>query len=110
MSLGALEVLQTGVMRYGMLTIAVWALFAGLGVTSIGTDDEQKQKVQLPELTVEEITEEITEDAKKIKFIENPLPLPKKHQKKEMDFDREVGEQSLEFDFDINADDDFDIS
>lgn len=120
-ALGILEVLQAGPMRYGILTTAVWALFAGLGAASIQTEEAQKQEAGLPELTVEEITEdaeiaetaehaEETSEKKEIKFIENPLPLPKKHQKKEMDFDREIEENEFKFDLDVSADDDFDIS
>ena len=53
----------------------------------------------------------IEEEPKKVKLLDNPLPLPKKHEPKVMDFKlTEVeGEKDKEFDFDIDNDDDFDI-
>lgn len=42
------------------------------------------------------------------RYIENPLPLPKKHEKKEMDYQYEVAEDKMEFDIEIMDDDDFD--
>lgn len=38
------------------------------------------------------------EKEKKVKFIKNPLPLPKKHTKKEMDYDFEVSADQMHFD------------
>lgn len=120
---GVLEVFQIGEMRYSAMTAAVWTLLAGLGIASVKTE-ETGQYAVLQELEVEEIfddapeqkpveeMESVTEkkpEPEKIKFIENPLPLPKKHQKKEMDFDREIGGRELAFDVDISAEDDFDI-
>ncbi len=46
---------------------------------------------------------------KKINFIENPLPLPKKHIPRTLDFSREVGSTGEDFDHAVTADDDFDI-
>lgn len=45
----------------------------------------------------------------KVNYIENPLPLPKKHVKKEMDYDRTIEDISLDFDIAIGENDDFDI-
>lgn len=44
-----------------------------------------------------------------IKLIENPLPLPKKHVKKVLDYDRELEEGKDDFDIEIDECDDFDI-
>lgn len=57
--------------------------------------------------------EEKTEQ-RKVKLLDNPLPLPKKHVPKVMDFDVKEPEETKassedDFDFDIDADDDFDI-
>ncbi len=57
----------------------------------------------------------ITEDGRRIKYIENPLPGPKKHVKREMDFDlKEVDDlmdfpDENEFDYKIKENDDFDF-
>lgn len=47
------------------------------------------------------------EEEKKIKFIENPLPLPKKHVRKKMDF--KLDDEKDDFDFEISENDDFDV-
>jgi len=43
------------------------------------------------------------------KFIRNPLPVPTRHSRKDMDYDLEVPEYKMFFDYDIKDDDDFDI-
>ncbi|MBP3603748.1 MAG: hypothetical protein J6J79_06340 [Lachnospiraceae bacterium] len=47
---------------------------------------------------VTETTESVTVDNSGVKYIENPLPLPKKHVNKTMDFDIEISEND---DFDV---------
>lgn len=44
-----------------------------------------------------------------VKLIDNPLPLPKKHVKKTMDYDISVDSREDDFDFDVAEDDDFDL-
>lgn len=44
-----------------------------------------------------------------IKWIENPLPLPKKHVKREMSYRKDVPGDDMEFDITVGEDDDFDI-
>lgn len=46
--------------------------------------------------------------AEKPRFIENPLPLPKKHVKREMDYDYDVPESDMHYQIEIAAGDDFD--
>lgn len=54
--------------------------------------------------------EELTaEQSPKPRFIENPLPLPKKHVKKEMDYQYTVAEDDMKYDMEISENDDFDI-
>lgn len=48
-------------------------------------------------------------EEQKPRFIENPLPLPKKHVKKEMDYQYPVAEHDMKYDVDVAEDDDFDI-
>lgn len=58
----------------------------------------------------------VTEDGRKVHYLENPLPEPKKHEAKNMDFDVDevFGEKKnqkneLDFDIDIKVGDDFDV-
>ena len=44
------------------------------------------------------------------RFIENPLPLPKKHEKREMGYQYEIAEDKMNFDVEIKENDDFDFS
>ena len=45
---------------------------------------------------------------KKVQYIENPLPLPKKHIKREMDYSLKEMQDEDDFDLDIGDEDDFD--
>lgn len=51
----------------------------------------------------------MTEDGRIVKLLDNPLPVPKKHVKKEITFDHAAVKDDFDFDFDIGADGDFDI-
>lgn len=54
----------------------------------------------------------ITEDGRRIKLLDNPLPLPKKHIRKEIDFDLdeiEMNHDEKDFDFQVSDSDDFDF-
>jgi len=44
-----------------------------------------------------------------VQFIENPLPLPKKHVRKEMDYQYEVSQDKMNYDVIVGDNDDFDI-
>ena len=44
-----------------------------------------------------------------IKYIENPLPLPKKHEPKTLDYRINDFAQDFDFDIEVADDDDFDI-
>lgn len=56
------------------------------------------------------IIQEDNTSKKEIKYIENPLPLPKKHEKKEMDYGFNPDEKQMHFDFDVTDDkSEFDI-
>lgn len=45
----------------------------------------------------------------KVQLIDNPLPLPKKHQKRVLDYHLEDTEEAEEFDYFVDENDDFDI-
>lgn len=102
-------------MDYHIFAVFLWGVFGGLGVSSIGIGIENAYKTEEaaePEIVaaqqpyeLEEIDEldeldELDEPEKidTVKPLDNPLPLPKKHVKKEMDYDVLVNEND---DFDI---------
>ncbi len=60
------------------------------------------------EIKAEETKEEETTSAP-VQFIENPLPLPKKHVRKEMDYQYEVPQDKMNYDVAVDDTDDFDI-
>lgn len=78
-----------------------------------------KQLVPLAETDVETVAKameeaeefaEAKETEKKITFIENPLPLPKKHVKREMGYAFEPSKDLMDFDIkELDENDDFDI-
>ncbi len=116
-----------GGMDYGFLYTAVWGLLAGIGIRSMGKGQEDAVQadtaVQTPAAqtdtamqaadTALEDTSRQTADTvqtePKVKFIENPLPLPKKHVKREMTYAKEIAESEMDFDIPVKEDDDFDI-
>lgn len=53
--------------------------------------------------------EKMSEQIQKPRYIENPLPLPKKHVKKEMDYQYPVEEKDMKYDVDVPENDDFDL-
>ena len=56
------------------------------------------------------IIQEDKASKKEIQYIENPLPLPKKHEKKQMDYGFNPNDEQMHFDFDVTDDkSDFDI-
>lgn len=61
------------------------------------------------EETQEEIKEEIQEAGGKVRLIENPLPLPRKHVKKTMDYKIDITEEQMKYDVEVKENDDFDL-
>lgn len=93
-----------GVQPYGILSIYIWAVLAGLGLQNCifggGTKIMQE---------VEEINQQVEEAKEKPRFIENPLPLPKKHVKREMDYQYSVEDKDLNYDVEVSENDDYDL-
>ena len=69
---------------------------------------EQPPKSRLETVT-EQQSEKVEEQPKKIQMIENPLPLPKKHKKRVLDYDIVTAVQKDDFDITVDEEDDFDI-
>ncbi len=111
------------------MEISLWPVFSLSGAVITGVllqavilTARRKKNHRMAEEQLEEIRlkEEkdwddyvITEDGRKIKLLDNPLPVPKKHVKKEIEFDMidEIRPDSgiAEFDFQISEEDDFDL-
>lgn len=75
---------------------------------SIEVDVNEKSAVHesVPETVVDETMQEQATPV--IQFIENPLPLPKKHEKKVLDYAVELTDETAEFDIDVADEDDYD--
>ncbi len=65
---------------------------------------------EVPEVAEVEREEEKQEEApQQVQFIENPLPLPKKHVKKIMDYPLQPDASQMHFDREVDPQDDFDF-
>lgn len=105
-----------GVLPYQACSIFIWSVLAGIGVQqSFVWESAARAKEQCMEeetvLTTETPIETPTETvpARKPRFLENPLPLPKKHEKRTFDYQYEIEEEQMKFDVEVDEDDDFDI-
>ena len=113
-----------GVLPYQIFSIFIWSVLAGIALqqsfvwedrkvattaVNIQTIDEDKNTVEMNEPAPEEQTKTST-SVSAPRFIENPLPLPKKHEKREMGYQYEIAENKMNFDVEINENDDFDFS
>ena len=69
--------------------------------------DSEKYKWASLDVENTEVMNDKKKEQPKVELLENPLPLPKKHEKKVMDFD--VAKQKDDFDFALSENDDFDV-
>lgn len=118
---------------FGGVALFFWSVMAGLGMKNAilsGQAEDMREKseegsapvsgaAQIPGTAPEMPLAVPDTDALKTKnpeepaqekprFIENPLPLPKKHVKRTMDYDYEVSEEDMRYDVEISEEDDFD--
>lgn len=70
---------------------------------------EQAEEKQKPVVQEEEKAVEEPAQHSQIHYIENPLPLPKKHVKKTMGYKKELSPEEMKYDIEVSDDDDFDI-
>lgn len=117
---------------HGVLSLYIWAVLAGVGLQNCvyGGRTKVVQAVIEEINTAAEKAEETerfnqnsgTETAAgnqekktmehqtvKPNYIENPLPLPKKHEKREMDYQYHVEEEDMKYDLEVPLNDDFDV-
>ncbi|MBD5527522.1 MAG: hypothetical protein HDR02_03810 [Lachnospiraceae bacterium] len=66
-------------------------------------------KKDMTEKKQEEITMQQEETPKQVQFIENPLPLPKKHVKKVMDYPIQPQPSQMHYDIEVDPKDNFDF-
>jgi len=115
-----------GVLPYQVFSVFIWSVLAGIGVQQsfvweeaapgkeppIGTvpaPAEEPFNGTVPAPSAESARAPVEVPVRKPRFLENPLPLPKKHEKRTMDYQYEVAEEQMKFDFEVDEDDDFDI-
>lgn len=109
-----------------VLSLYLWAVLAGLGlqnclfggeakatqamVEEINTEAEMtKQSAGVEQTTETQEPGAMDSQTSKPRFIENPLPLPKKHVAKEMDYQYAVSEKDMKYDLFVPDNDDFDL-
>lgn len=121
-----------GALPYQVYSIFLWSVLAGIGVqqsfvwesaaavkercTEEGTEPVKASSVEtsmtpvlVNEPSAEAISVPVEMPAGKPRFLENPLPLPRKHEKRTLDYQYEVAEAQMKFDIEIAENDDFDI-
>lgn len=103
-----------------LLLYILFAVLSGCGAASVLSPREEREE-EKEELAGEDVIPESKPksvvihvpskeaEAPQVKFIENPLPLPKKHVKKTLDYGLTESSDRDDFDFSVADDDDFDI-
>ncbi len=103
------------------VVLFLWSVLAALGLKNAvfgGQAEALREKIEeinaaaapIPVLVTPEAASVPTAaPAGKPRFIENPLPLPKKHVKREMDYDYEVPEVDMHYQVEVVNGDDFDF-
>lgn len=108
-----LDMASAGTFTYKIFIASGWAVLAGIGINSMRKCGKSKKalKVTVPDIVLEDMDriEEETDGKPKVQLIENPLPLPKKHVRREMEYDRIVEYDKMKFDIEVDETDDFDI-
>lgn len=115
--------------QFGLLSLYIWAVLAGLGIQNCifgdkakivqavieninasadqGEESGRTEDAGKDEMTIDSCKPEA--EVKPPRYIENPLPLPKKHVKREMDYQYAVEEKDMKYDVNVPEHDDFDI-
>lgn len=98
-------------MSYQLLTTAYWSILVAIGVFSVMITGKNEGTVKRKgaEMVAEQTVLQPEEKKQEIHFIENPLPLPKKHVKKTMNYGFEPDNELMKYDIETSDDDDFDL-
>ena len=99
---------------FGVLSLYIWAVLAGLGFQNCifgGKAKAMKAAIEEINSAVDKAGETKSMENKEVKsnFIENPLPLPKKHVPREMNYQYAVEEKDMKYDVEVPENDDFDV-
>ncbi len=93
-----------------------WCVLAALGLKNAALGGqaevlrEKIEEINAAAAPIPVISEPVAAaPEKKPRFLENPLPLPKKHVKREMDYDYEVAEADMHYQVEITSGDDFEL-
>ncbi|HKM33790.1 MAG TPA: hypothetical protein VJY54_03505 [Lachnospiraceae bacterium] len=108
----------TGMTCEQLLLFTISAL-TGVGIQAIFGKSDSVQKAVLPNETIPDKEKEegegegqnniqIQHVEKQIHYIDNPLPLPKKHVKKVLDYHKEIPMDQMKYDIEVTEKDDFD--
>ncbi|MCM1254349.1 MAG: hypothetical protein NC321_16140 [Clostridium sp.] len=97
-----------GYLPYQVFSIFIWSVLAGIGVQQSFVWEE-KQMVKTTSTSEAQLKSAEDDREDKPRFIENPLPLPKKHEKRTMDYQYEVAQDKMDFDIEVKDNDDFDV-
>lgn len=96
------------------LALFFWGVAAALGIKNCvygGAAEVMQAKIEQINAEAESVLDAARPaaavPASKPRFLENPLPLPKKHVKKEMDYDHPVAPEMMHFDLETADGDDF---
>lgn len=122
-----------GIQPFGLFSMYIWGVLAGLGlqnclfggkarlmqsmIEEINQSAEEAETTEKIEITEdeegseeeEESGEEADQPQQKPRYLENPLPLPKKPVHRQMDYQYHLEEKDMKFDVEIKDDDDFDL-
>ncbi|MCH5258296.1 MAG: hypothetical protein J1F18_01025 [Lachnospiraceae bacterium] len=117
---------MSGEHGFVVLSLYIWTVLAGLGlqnclfggrtkvmqavIKEINTAAERaEQSAGAVQITGVRESGVMDVQTPQPRFIENPLPLPKKHVAKEMDYQYDVAEEDMKYDLFVPDNDDFDI-
>lgn len=101
-----------GVLYCPMIALFQWCVLAGLGLRGClfgGAAQVVQAKIEQINASAPALPTDGGQTQEKPRFLENPLPLPKKHVKKEMDYQYPVAEQDMHYDIAVDENDDYDI-
>lgn len=87
--------------------ILMSGMFGFLAKKKKQQSEEMTEPAKPDEDIAKQEKDQATEELPKVTYLENPLPVPKKHEKRTMDFD--VEDQVDDFDIQIDEKDDFDV-
>lgn len=112
-----------------VLSLYIWTVLAGLGlqnclyggrakvlqamieeINTAAERAEESEQIAGTEAAAEaQETKTMENKEPKPRYIENPLPLPKKHVAREMDYQYAVEEKDMKYDVEVPSNDDFDV-